>query len=128
MYRRRVTIETKETALLSAAAARSKKAQRVIILDMRRVSNFCDYFVIASGTSLRHVNTIAQSVEEALSKSGIKSHSRVSPSDESGWVVVDCGAVVSHIFYTPTREFYALERLWSDAKRVRIPRIPKAQA
>jgi len=91
-------------------------------LDMRRVSSFCDYFVILSGTSLRHVNALAQAIEVALDKHRIKSLSKVSPNDESGWVVLDYVSVVVHIFYKPMREFYSLERLWSDAKRVRVPR------
>ncbi|MCK9604623.1 MAG: ribosome silencing factor [Candidatus Omnitrophica bacterium] len=89
---------------------------------MRKVSSFCDYFVILSGTSLRQVNAIAQGIEEDLVKDRIKSLSKVSPNDESGWIVLDFVSVVVHIFYKPTREFYSLERLWADAKRVRIPR------
>ena len=88
---------------------------------MRSVSSFCDYFVILSGESLRQVNSFAQSIEEDLARNKIKSLSRVSPTDESGWVVLDYVSVVVHIFYKPMREFYSLERLWSDAKRVRVP-------
>lgn len=89
---------------------------------MRSVCSFCDYFVIASGTSLRQVKAVAQAIEEDLAKDRIKSLSKVGPDDESGWAVLDFSSVVVHIFYEPTREFYSLERLWSDAKRVRIPR------
>jgi len=88
---------------------------------MRRLSTFCDYFVLLSGASLRQVNAIAQAIKEDLEKQGIKSLSKVNSFDESGWVVLDFASVVAHIFYKPTREFYSLERLWSDAKRVRIP-------
>ena len=104
------------------AIAKSKKAQKVLILDMRNISTFCDYFVILSATSLRHVNALAKSIQEDLDKDRIKSLSKVSPNDESGWVVLDYVSVVVHVFYKPVREFYSLERLWSDAKRVRIPR------
>ncbi len=89
---------------------------------MRDVCSFCDYFVISSVTSLRQANAVAQAIEEDLAKDRIKSLSKVSPNDESGWIVLDFASVVAHIFYEPTREFYSLERLWSDAKRVRIPR------
>jgi len=89
---------------------------------MRSVCSFCDYFVILSGASLRQVNATAQAISEDLAKDRIKSLSKVSPNDESGWVVLDLASVVVHIFYEPMREFYSLERLWSDAKRVRIPR------
>lgn len=89
---------------------------------MRRVSSFCDYFVILSGSSLRQVNALAKALEQELQKQNLKSLSEVSPNDESGWVVLDYVSIVVHIFYEPMREFYCLERLWSDAKRVRIPR------
>ena len=136
-------------ALRIAAVAKSKKAQDVIVLDMHDVSTFCDYFVLLSGTSLRQINAIAKAIQEDLSrpslksyttskkgrdldksrtlskmrdKDGIKSLSKVSGNDESGWIVLDYVSVVVHIFYKPMREFYSLERLWSDAKKVRIPR------
>jgi len=115
-----VAIEQKNLAFRIASAAKGKKAQDVLILDMRRVCDFCDYFVIVSGTSLRHVNTIAQAIEEDLRKDRIKSLSKVLPNDESGWVVLDFPGIIAHVFYKPMREFYSLERLWSDAKRVRI--------
>ena len=89
---------------------------------MRRVSGFCDYFVILSGTSLRHVNAIAAGIQEDLEKKGIRPLSKVLPNDESGWVVLDFLSVMAHIFYKPMREFYSLERLWSDAKKVRVSR------
>ena len=94
----------------------------MLILDIRKVANFCDYFVIASGTSLRQINAIGQAVEEDLAKDRIKPLSLVNPNDESGWVVLDYSSVITHLFYKPMREFYSLERLWSDAKRVRIPK------
>lgn len=116
-----------------AGVAKAKKAQKVVVLDMRTVASFCDYFVIASGTSLRQTNAIAQAIQENLFRtsskedqdskiSGIKTLSKVAPNDESGWIVLDYTSVVAHIFYKPMREFYSLERLWSDAKKVRIPR------
>ena len=89
---------------------------------MRRVSNFCDYFVILSGTSLRQVNAFAQAIEEDLGKDRIKALSKVTSNDESGWIVLDFSSVVTHVFYKPMREFYSLERLWSDAKRLRLPK------
>jgi ribosome-associated protein len=115
-------IEPKKLAFRIVAAAKSKKAVKVVVLDMRGVCSFCDYFVILSGTSLRQVNALAQTIEADLDKDRIKTLSKVSPNDESGWVVLDYVSVVVHIFYKPMREFYSLERLWSDARRVRIPR------
>ena len=100
----------------------AKKGQKVVVLDMRQVSSFCDYFVIASGTSNRHAFAIAQGIEEDLSKDRLKSASRLSSEDESGWLVLDYASVIAHIFYKPVRDYYALERLWQDAKKVRIRR------
>lgn len=91
-------------------------------MDISRLSGFCDYFVILSGESLRQVNAFTQAITEDLEKDGIKPLSKVSPNDESGWVVLDYICVVVHIFYKPLREFYSLERLWSDAKRLRLPK------
>ncbi len=88
---------------------------------MRSVCGFCDYFVILSAKSLRQVRAIASAIQENLDKEGIDSLSKVSAEDESGWVVLDYSSVVAHIFYKPMREFYALESLWSDAKRIKIP-------
>lgn len=94
----------------------------MIVLDMRKVATFCEYFVIASGTSLRQANALAEAIKDDLSKEGIKTLSRVTMRDESGWVVLDYADVVVHLFYEPTREFYSLERLWSDAKKLRLPK------
>ncbi|MCX5702826.1 MAG: ribosome silencing factor [Candidatus Omnitrophica bacterium] len=116
-----VIIETKNLALRIASVAKSKKAEDVIVLDMRSVSSFCDYFVILACASLRQVNAVRQAIEDDLVKIRIKSLSKVASNDESGWIVLDFSSVVVHVFYKPTREFYSLERLWSDAKRVRIP-------
>jgi len=92
---------------------------------MRAVCNFCDYFVILSGTSLRQINAIAQAIQEDLGSDNIEPHSNVSSNDESGWIVVDYSGVMAHLFYEPIREFYSLERLWSDAKKLRIPKQSK---
>jgi len=89
---------------------------------MRSVCSFCEYFVIASGSSLRQTNAIAEGVIEDLQKDRIKSLSEVNQNDDSGWIALDYSSVIAHIFYKPTREFYSLERLWADAKKVRIPR------
>lgn len=87
---------------------------------MRKVASFCDYFVISSATSLRQANAIAQEIEQALSRYNLKPLSKAPSADDSGWVVLDFVSVIAHVFYKPVREFYSLERLWSDAKRIRV--------
>ena len=89
---------------------------------MRQVSSFCDYFVIASGTSNRQVFAIIEGIQEDLDKERIKPAARPSSEDQSGWLVLDYGSVVTHVFYKPLREYYALERLWQDAKKIRASR------
>ena len=103
-----------------ARAAKSIKAEDVVILDVSKIAGFCDYFVIASGNSLRHATAIAQAIYEGLDKTGIKPLSKVPRDDESGWIALDYSSVIAHCFYKPMREFYSLDSLWSDAKRVRV--------
>ncbi len=92
-----------------------------MVLDMRKVCNFCEYFVIASGSSLRQVNAIAEHIDQEMKKEGERSLSTVPANDASGWIVLDYSSIVVHIFHAPLREFYDLEHLWSDAARVRVP-------
>ena len=99
-----------------------------MILDMRAVCGFCDYFVIMNGTSNTHVRAIAEAVKEELRKEKIKPLSDIPSQDESGWIVLDYSGVVAHVFNKPVREFYALERLWADAKKVRAPAARRAAA
>jgi len=93
---------------------------------MRAVSNFCDYFVILSGMSLRQVGAIAEAIQEDLAKDRIRPLSKVHSDQDSGWLVVDFSSVMAHVFYKPMREFYSLERLWVDAKKVRLAKTKSA--
>ena len=120
-----MSVESKKLALRIALAAKAKKGQRLVILDVSDISTFCDYFVIASGTSNRQVNAIAQEIKDDLAKDRIKSLSEAPSNDETGWIALDFVSVIAHIFYKPMREFYSLERLWSDAKKVRVPASPR---
>ena len=103
------------------------KAQDIVILDMRELVNFCDYFVIATGTSDRQAKAIAEGIEERLKEKGVEanfSHSLkalrgLQFSQENGaWVLLDMGDVVAHIFEPQAREFYGLEHLWQDAVKI----------
>lgn len=90
------------------------------VLDMRDVSSFCDYFIILTATSSPHIRALAKSIQEDLDTDGIKTLSNMPSAVESGWVVLDYGGCIVHIFDKQTREFYSLERLWSDAKKIRV--------
>ena len=84
---------------------------------MRKVSGFCDYFVILSGNSLRHTKALSEAIAEDLEKEDIKPRTHLAK-EESPWVLLDFSNVVVHIFHKPTRQYYALERLWQDAPRL----------
>jgi len=94
---------------------------------MRELVNFCDFFVIATGTSDRQARAIAEGIEEGLEKEDVevsfgrnlKTLGGLQYSQENGaWVLLDMGDVVAHIFEPQAREFYALEHLWQDAVRI----------
>jgi ribosome-associated protein len=112
-------------AIHIALLAREKKAEDIVVLDMRKACNFCDYFVLLSGESMRQVNSFAEAITGDLRRYSVKSLSKISSYDESGWVVLDFSSVVVHVFYAPKREFYALEHLWQDARKVALRRKTK---
>ena len=116
-------IGTKELAIRITRIAKDKKAQRVVVLDLRNLNAFCDFFVIMTGTSNRHITGVAETIEKELYKDKIRPlfSGLFSQDPESGWSILDYVNVVVHIFLSPQREFYSLEHLWQDAKRLRIP-------
>jgi len=114
-------VKSREKALLVAELARSKMAQDMVILDMRKISNITDYFIIATSASTRRSQTIAETIEEGLLKAG-EFVSNIAGHQDDGWMLVDSYDVVVHIFKSEVRDFYNLESLWSDAPRVRICR------
>lgn len=106
----------RDLATTCAEAALDRKAQDVVLLDVRGLTSLADWFVLASGRSDTQVRAIAEAVEEACRARGRR------PLDVEGlrhgqWVLLDYGDVVAHVFYGPVREFYDLERLWSRAPR-----------
>jgi len=104
-------------AKTAAKFASEKKAEDITVLDMRNVVNFCDFFVIASGTSSRQAQAIAEGVADGFETLGTKI-SRKEGYRDGLWVVVDVGSVIVHVFEKGTREFYGLDHLWQDAKSV----------
>lgn len=84
---------------------------------MRSVANFCDYFVICSGTSDRQVRAIANGIIEGLEELGEKVLFKQG-TQEGRWIVLDTGNVVTHVFDRDAREFYGLDYLWQEAKQI----------
>lgn len=108
-----------ELARFLSQAALDKKAEDLVILDVRTVSSFTDYFVIMSGRSTRHVQGLAEAINSELRKKRLKDGT-AEGLQEGHWVLIDYGDVVVHIFYREEREFYDLEGLWHDAPRVDV--------
>lgn len=108
-----------EVARLAAAAAIDKKGEDVIILDVRGICSFTDYFVIASGRSTRHVQGLADAIDAALRSKKLKS-TNTEGLQEGHWVLLDYDDVVVHLFYWETRPFYNLEGLWHDGVPVAL--------
>ena len=106
-------------ARLGALAALDKKALGLQVLDLQTLSAIADYFVICTGTSSTHVETIGAAVEAALKAAGCRVlHREGAPA--SGWLLLDYGDVVVHVFLGETRAFYGLERLWGDAPELPV--------
>jgi ribosome-associated protein len=108
-----------ETARRAGELALGKKARDVRILALKDLSSVCDYFVIASGDADVQVNAIAEAIEDGLRGDGLKPYHREGFGG-GNWVLLDYVDVVVHVFYAPTREFYALEKLWGDAPIVSV--------
>lgn len=106
-----------ELAQECARVALDTKAEDLVILDVRGLASFTDYFVIMSGRSTRHVQGLAEAIGEKLSSKRISSRN-CEGLKEGLWVLLDYSDVIVHIFYTETRAFYNLEGLWHDAPRI----------
>lgn len=114
-------MDTKEKAMLTGKFADEKKALDVAIIELKGLTDIADYFVLASGTSDRHVRTIAEHVEKSMKDAGMRPYS-VEGHQQGRWVIIDYRNVIVHIFLEQLRELYDLESLWIEAKRFRIER------
>lgn len=95
----------------------SKKAIGLTIIELTDETIITDYFVIASGSSTTHVKTLADEVEYKLGLEGLKP-SHIEGTNRSGWILLDYSSVIVHVFTSEAREFYKLERLWSEGKSI----------
>ncbi|MCD8141120.1 MAG: ribosome silencing factor [Planctomycetaceae bacterium] len=116
--------KNRELAILAALAMHDQRAEDILILDLRELIDYANYFVIGSASSLTRMRGIIRRVEKSLAKHGGKRLNQ--PDREAAWILADFGDVLVHIFDSQAREFYWLEDLWGDAPRVewenRIPR------
>ncbi len=110
-------LEPAQIARLAVDVASDKKATDIVLLDIRGVSVIADYFVICTGANPRQIRAIASAIDEKLSEQGQPAFHREG-SPESGWLLLDFSDVIVHIFGPKERDYYRLERLWSNAKTV----------
>lgn len=101
----------------------SKKAQDIEAIGIRDLSIIADYFVIASGSNTTQVKALADEVEYKLKTDFGIEPQRVEGYRSSSWILVDYGNVIVHVFYGETREFYSLERLWTDGERLSLDEL-----
>ena len=110
---------------LYVKAALGRKALGLVVLDVRELTSVADAFIICSGRSNRQVTAIAKFIQTELKKSGIKPLS-VEGKKEGHWVLLDYGHVIIHVFYESVRNFYDLEGLWMDAKKIKTKSLIEA--
>jgi len=114
-----MTASSKKKSLTSIHAALEKKAEDIVLLNMKGIVSYADYFLICNGRSDRQVQAIAQSIETALKKLGYQALG-IEGMSHGRWVLIDYGDVIVHVFQESIRGFYDIEGLWVDAPRVDI--------
>lgn len=108
-------------ARLAARAALDKRAVDLVVLDLQGMSSLADFFLVCTGRSIAQMDTIAEAIAVTLRAEGIRVRHREGTA-ESGWLLLDYGDVVMHIFGEEPRAFYGLERLWGDAPVLSVER------
>ena len=117
---RRATPKLPKSVATAVRAARDKKAENVIVLDLRSAGGFTDYFVICTGNNPRQIIAIADSVRDTLKSELDERPALTEGMDRSEWILLDYFNFVVHVFSRECRTFYGLERLWGNAERHEI--------
>jgi len=104
-------------ACVAAKVAADNKGRDILVLDMRSCTPLFDYFILSTGTSRRQIHTVAEETDAALRAEG-DTRIGIEGYEASKWIVQDYGDIVVHVFDPDTRDYYKLEELWADAKRV----------
>jgi ribosome-associated protein len=115
--RREYILESIDIGRKIVEIASDKQADEIVLLDTRNICSFTDYFVICSGDSDRQIEAIREEISKALKKEGVITHHSEGTA-ESGWVLLDLGNVIVHIFSPQQRNYYQLDDLWSNAAPV----------
>lgn len=120
-------MDSKKLALLCHKFADGKKAEDIVILDVRELSSVTDYFVIASGTSEPHLRAIVGEIADKLEAEHHERPRAVDGTLQTAWVVLDYFDVIVHVMRQDVRERYDLETLWGDAPRVKLRKRTSAE-
>ncbi|MEM9656846.1 MAG: ribosome silencing factor [Planctomycetota bacterium] len=110
-----------QLALAAARTAEDNRGQDIVVLDMRAITPVFDYFVIATGNSRRQLHAISEEIDHCLEEGLGDRRMGIEGYNESRWILLDYGNVVIHLFDAETRDYYALEDFWSEAKTVDLP-------
>lgn len=116
---RKFFLTSKEMLEIAVKAGDSKRAEDIVALDVEQVSLVADYFVLMNGGSKRQVQAIVQAVQDEEADAGVIVR-RVEGKAEGAWVLLDFGDIVVHVFQEEQRQYYNLEKLWSDAPLVNL--------
>jgi ribosome-associated protein len=108
-------------ALTAARVVEDTRGSDIVVLDLRKLTDVFDYFVIASGSSRRQMHAMADEVKHTIRRELADEPRGVQGYDDSHWIVMDYGDVVVHLFDAESRAYWDLENLWGDASRVAIP-------
>lgn len=113
----RCTLDSLEKAHAVVSVLEDRKAEKILLLDIHAVASFTDYFIICNGTSDRMLYALASAVRDAA-KEEWKEYLEIEGDPREGWLVVDLGDVVVHLFSQEMRDYYKLEQLWDKGKRL----------
>jgi ribosome-associated protein len=121
-------MDSKKLALICRDLAENRKAENVLILDVRKISSVTDYFVVATGTSEPHLRAITDEITDKLHEDYHLRPRAVDGTLQTAWIVLDFFDVIVHIMRKDVREHYNLEGLWGDAPQVKIRKKAKARS
>lgn len=117
---RKAAVRVPDEVMTAVQGALDKKAEKLELLDLRDGLAFTDFFIICTGNNVRQVQAIADGIQEALRDKGVRP-ALVEGYQRAEWILLDYFDFIVHIFTPATRDFYALDRLWGDAKRIEVP-------
>lgn len=114
-------VELDEEVKYALHCASEKKALNIKVLDLREITSFTEFFIVASGTNRRQVQAISDEISDKLRRNLKIKANRIEGYQNAEWILLDYGDFVFHVFNETSRKFYDLERLWRDAKKVELP-------